>query len=214
MLEVVESGTAKNIKSELYPIAGKTGTAVTNYFKAGSESKNYQSSFAGFFPADNPKYSCIVTVYNPQQSGFYGADVAAPVFKKIADRCMRSEFTKTAVVNLEPKAILANELLPVGNKGFASDFENVFKHIGLPLHQSESGKWISTVTGEDGIYTAAWNYSQPGMPDLRGMGLRDAMYVMDYYGVKLIPQGKGKIVSQSTPPGVAVQNGVVQLYLE
>ena len=52
------------------------------------------------------------------------------------------------------------------------------------------------------------------MPDLRGMGLRDAMYVMDAYSVKLIPQGKGKIVSQSTPPGVAIHNSTVQLYLE
>jgi cell division protein FtsI (penicillin-binding protein 3) len=146
--------------------------------------------------------------------GYYGAEVAAPVFKKIADRCMRTEFTKTAVINNEPKAQLVSERLPVGNKGFASDFENVFKHIGLPLHNMESTNWISTVTGDDGIYTAAWSFDKNAMPDLRGMGLRDAMYVMDAYGIKLIPHGKGKIISQSTPAGVAIDNGLVELYLE
>ncbi len=214
MQEVVDNGTAENIKTESYSIAGKTGTAVTNYFHEGSESKNYQASLAGFFPTDAPKYSCIVVVYNPQQLGYYGAEVAGPVFKRIADRCMRAEFTKTAVVNLEPKSVLDNERLPIGNKGFASDFENVFKHIGLPYNNMESTNWISTVTGDDGIYTASWNYDNQSMPDLRGMGLRDAMYVMDAYNVKLIPQGKGKIVSQSTPPGVAIHNSTVQLYLE
>ena len=127
---------------------------------------------------------------------------------------MRNEFTKAAVINLEPKSILASERLPIGNKGYASDFENVFKHIGLPLNNLESNTWITTIAGEDGIYTASWNIDHQNMPDLRGMGLRDAMYVMDSYGVKIIPQGKGKIVSQSTPPGVAIHNGSVQLYLE
>ncbi len=214
MKEVVDHGTAKNIKCESYSIAGKTGTAVTNYFHEGSEAKNYQSSFAGFFPADQPKYSCIVIVYNPQQMGFYGAEVAAPVFKKIADRCMRNEFTKVAAINLEPKAVLATERLPIGNKGYATDFESVFKHIGLPLNNVESNQWITTVAGEDGIYTASWNFDQHNMPDLRGMGLRDAMYVMDSYGVKLVPRGRGKIISQSIPPGVAIHDGFVQLNLQ
>ncbi|MBK8451457.1 MAG: transpeptidase family protein [Saprospiraceae bacterium] len=212
--EVVEIGTAKNIKSEVYSIAGKTGTAVSNYFEKGFEKKNYQSSFAGFFPADDPKYSCIVVVYNPQESGFYGGEVAAPVFKKIADRCMRSEFSKVAVINRDPKSILGSEALPIGNKGFALDFEKVFKHIGLPITNLESSKWISTIAGEDGVYSRSWEFNSQRMPDLIGMGLRDAMYIMDIYGVQLIPHGKGKIRSQSISPGSAIQNRVIELYLE
>ena len=212
--EVVEIGTAKNIKSEVYSIAGKTGTAVSNYFEKGFEKKNYQSSFAGFFPADDPKYSCIVVVYNPQESGFYGGEVAAPVFKKIADRCMRSEFSKVAVINRDPKSILGSEALPIGNKGFALDFEKVFKHIGLPINNLESSKWISTIAGEDGVYSRSWEFNSQRMPDLIGMGLRDAMYIMDIYGVQLIPHGKGKIRSQSISPGSAIQNRVIELYLE
>ncbi|MFZ1298708.1 MAG: penicillin-binding protein [Saprospiraceae bacterium] len=214
MKQVVEKGTAKNIKSDVYSIAGKTGTAVSNYFEKGSEKKNYQSSFAGFFPADDPKFSCIVVVYNPQEAGFYGSEVAAPVFKRIADRCMRTVFTKTAAINLIPKSTPVNERLPVGNKGFAKDFEMVFKHIGLPLHQKEQAKWIETSTGEDGVYTVDWNFDGKLMPDLRGMGLRDAMYVMDGYGVKLIPHGIGKITTQSISPGLQISSKLVELYLE
>ncbi len=212
--DVVEYGTAKSIKNDVYTIAGKTGTAVTNYFHANNEIKNYQASFAGFFPADNPLYSCIVVIYNPQQMGYYGSEVAAPVFKRIADRCMRNEMMKYAVINKEPKAILTSEYLPVGNKGYASDFEYVFKQIGLPLHNPDSKSWVSTISGDDGIYANAVYINKNSMPDLRGMGLRDAMYVMDAYGIKLIPNGIGKIVSQSIPPGVAVHENLVQLYLE
>lgn len=214
MQNVVERGTADNIKTDAYPIAGKTGTAVTNYFYSDAESKNYQASFAGFFPADQPKYSCIVVVYNPKQMGYYGAEVAAPVFKKIADRCMRAEFTKTAVINLEPKEMPSNERLPLGNKGYAADFENLFKHIGLPLNLGDSDTWITTEAGDEGIYSASWDFEKMKMPDLRGMGLRDAMYVMDAFGVRLFPQGSGKVVSQSVAPGMEIKNELIQLYLE
>jgi len=214
MKRVVENGTAKNIKSDVYSIAGKTGTAVSNYFEKGSEKKNYQASFAGFFPADDPKFSCIVVVYNPQEAGFYGSEVAAPVFKRIADRCMRTVFTKTAAINLIPKPMPVNERLPVGNKGFAKDFEMVFKHIGLPFNHIQHSNWIATSTGEDGIYAVDWNFDKQLMPDLRGMGLRDAMYVMDGYGVKLIPHGIGKVTTQSISPGLQISSKLVELYLE
>ncbi|HEX5624591.1 MAG TPA: penicillin-binding transpeptidase domain-containing protein, partial [Saprospiraceae bacterium] len=214
LADVVEEGTAKNIKSEMFGMAGKTGTAVTNYFKEGSEHKNYQSSFAGYFPADQPKYSCIVTVYNPQQSGFYGGEVAAPVFRRIADRCMRSEFAKTAAVNLEPKEVLSDDRLPVGNKGFAADFKNVFRHIGLPMDQPSPSSWIATSAGEKGIEGGAWNFEPDVMPDLTGLGLRDAMFIMDAYGVKLLPVGQGKVVGQGITPGTAIRNRSVELYLE
>jgi cell division protein FtsI (penicillin-binding protein 3) len=212
--DVVLHGTAKDLQNDVYTIAGKTGTAVTNYFHATKETKSYQASFAGFFPAGNPLYSCIVVIYNPKQMGYYGSEVAAPVFKRIADRCMRNELMKYAVINDQPKVILTSELLPVGNKGYASDFVNIFKQIGMPLYRSDAKPWVTTVSGDDGIYTAAINLDRNRMPDLRGMGLRDAMYVMDAYGVKLIPNGMGKIVAQSIPPGVSVSDFPVQLFLE
>lgn len=86
---VVERGTARNIRSETFQMAGKTGTCQLNYWMA--DRRDYQASFAGYFPADNPQYSCIVVVNKPNPSlGYYGNLVAAPVFRDIADEVYRS----------------------------------------------------------------------------------------------------------------------------
>ncbi|MEY2963993.1 MAG: hypothetical protein RL754_1254 [Bacteroidota bacterium] len=93
---VVKQGTATNIFDEKNPVAGKTGTCQMNYWRKGG-GKDYQSSFAGYFPADNPKYSCIVVINKPNpQIGFYGNTVAGPVFKTIADE-VHSQMPQTAV---------------------------------------------------------------------------------------------------------------------
>lgn len=81
---VVKNGTGKGLYSADFSMAGKTGTAQVNYSKA---EMSYASSFVGYFPADQPKYSCIVVVHNPDKTkGYYGADVAGPVFKRIAQK--------------------------------------------------------------------------------------------------------------------------------
>ncbi|MEO8533844.1 MAG: penicillin-binding protein [Flavobacterium sp.] len=88
MLNVVKKGTASKLYSKDFSMAGKTGTAMVNYNKAGREGLYYASSFVGYFPADHPKYSCIVVVHKPNTSknNYYGADVAGPVFKRIAQK--------------------------------------------------------------------------------------------------------------------------------
>jgi len=213
MKAVVERGTARNIYTEHYGISGKTGTAVTNYFNKDAATKSYQGSFAGFFPSNDPVYSCIVVIYNPQKDLYYGGDVAAPVFKKIADRCMRSEFSKTAAINIEPKATLTNERLPVGNKGAIADFTTLFRMIGLPFEKQSAGTWVITYTGDQGIEAQITPVEDHVMPDLTGMGLRDACYLMDSFGGRLIPRGIGKIVHQNISPGTIVKRPVVEVIL-
>lgn len=85
---VVKKGTGSKLYSKDFSMAGKTGTAMVNYGKAGREGLYYASSFVGYFPADHPKYSCIVVVHKPNTSknNYYGADVAGPVFKRIAQK--------------------------------------------------------------------------------------------------------------------------------
>ena len=85
---VVKKGTGSKLYSKDFSMAGKTGTAMVNYGKAGREGMYYASSFAGYFPADHPKYSCIVVVHKPNtaNNNYYGADVAGPVFKRIAQK--------------------------------------------------------------------------------------------------------------------------------
>ena len=102
---VVKRGTGKDLYSKNFSMAGKTGTAQANYGKNGGSEKHYISSFVGFFPAENPKYSCIVVVHKPNTSGnnYYGADVAGPVFKRIAQKIFTDSPSTNEVTNLNKK---------------------------------------------------------------------------------------------------------------
>jgi cell division protein FtsI (penicillin-binding protein 3) len=99
---VVEHGTGRKLYAENFSMAGKTGTARTEYWEADWDTnRRYISSFTGYFPAENPKYSCIVVIHKPKaQTGYYGADVSGPVFKDIAQKIYLS---KSVINNIEHK---------------------------------------------------------------------------------------------------------------
>jgi cell division protein FtsI (penicillin-binding protein 3) len=105
MQNVVKKGTGSKLYSKDFSMAGKTGTAQANYAKNGGQDKHYISSFVGFFPAENPKYSCIVVVHKPNTSGnnYYGADVAGPVFKRIAQKIFTDSPSTNEIKNLNRK---------------------------------------------------------------------------------------------------------------
>ncbi|HLA55393.1 MAG TPA: penicillin-binding protein [Flavobacterium sp.] len=105
MQNVVKKGTGAKLYSKDFSMAGKTGTAQANYAKNGGSEKHYISSFVGYFPAENPKYSCIVVVHNPNTSknNYYGADVAGPVFKRIAQKIFTDAPSTNEVKNLNRK---------------------------------------------------------------------------------------------------------------
>jgi cell division protein FtsI (penicillin-binding protein 3) len=102
---VVKKGTGSKLYSKDFSMAGKTGTAQANYGKNGGSEKHYISSFVGFFPAENPKYSCIVVVHKPNTSGnnYYGADVAGPVFKRVAQKIFTDAPSTNEIKNLNKK---------------------------------------------------------------------------------------------------------------
>jgi len=102
---VVKKGTGSKLYSKDFSMAGKTGTAQANYGKNGGSEKHYISSFVGFFPAENPKYSCIVVVHKPNTSGnnYYGADVAGPVFKRVAQKIFTDAPSTNEIKNLNRK---------------------------------------------------------------------------------------------------------------
>ena len=105
MENVVKRGTAKSIYSKDFSMAGKTGTAQGNYGVNGGADKHYISSFVGFFPVDKPKYTCIVVVHKPStiNGNFYGADVAAPVFKRIAQKIFTDSPSSNTISNINKK---------------------------------------------------------------------------------------------------------------
>lgn len=200
---VVDTGTGRSIKSDLFPISGKTGTAVTNYFETGIEHKQYQASFCGFFPSDKPAYSCIVVIYNPTQGGYYGGQAAAPVFRKIADKCMRDLNQIATLVNDQPKPTLTSDFLPIGNYGYSADFKKLFEGIGLPYFNEGKSEWVRTIADKNGVLSLKQNLDWTKVPDLHGMGLRDALYLLDQQGVKAKVVGSGKVYWQSSEPGIA-----------
>ncbi len=105
MANVVKKGTAKALYSKDFSMAGKTGTAAAGYGTNGGSDKYYISSFVGYFPADNPKYSCIVVVHKPNtaNNNYYGADVAGPVFKRIAQKIFTDAPSTNEIKNINQK---------------------------------------------------------------------------------------------------------------
>ncbi len=136
MKKTVERGTAKNIYSKEFSMAGKTGTCQTEYW---IESGRYISSFAGYFPADNPKYSCIVVVNKPNKSiGFYGNVVAAPVFKEIAQKI----YSDTPVID--------EVILPKENSAtIEGDFQKYYAQV------NKNHKTVPNVKGMSGMDAVA-----------------------------------------------------------
>nr|WP_315186121.1 penicillin-binding protein [uncultured Flavobacterium sp.] len=104
---VVKRGTAKSLYTKEFPMAGKTGTAQLNYGNKSGSGMYYASSFVGYFPADHPKYSCIVVVHKPStvNNNYYGADVAGPVFKRIAQKIFTDAPSTNEIKNLDKKIL-------------------------------------------------------------------------------------------------------------
>ncbi|WP_309608738.1 penicillin-binding protein [Flavobacterium sp.] len=132
---VVKKGTGSKLYSKDFSMAGKTGTAAVNYAKNGGLDKYYASSFVGYFPADEPKYSCIVVIHKPStiNNNYYGADVAGPVFKRIAQKVFTDVPSTNQVKNLK-------KTYPKQDKNYVTYNNNVNKkHTSIPNLKGMSG---------------------------------------------------------------------------
>ena len=202
MLEgVVERGTAKNINDSFYKIAGKTGTAKK--VENGRYTNKYYTSFAGYFPAEQPRYSCIVVIDNPKGYKIYGSDVAAPVFKEVAD--------KIYALDLEMHDPYANGpeitgIFPVIQAGESEDLKSICNEFGVSNHASDDSKWVKAKIANNAI---AWKNVDPRkntVPDVRGMTLRDALYLLENSSLKVTYSGSGRVKEQSLLPGSSIKN--------
>jgi cell division protein FtsI (penicillin-binding protein 3) len=210
---VVVNGTGSNVATENFRIAGKTGTAQTNYGR-GDEYIGYQASFAGYFPADNPKYSIIVVIYNPDVStGYYGSAVAGPVFKEIAEKMYATKAINQKPINQHsPSWVKAK--LPASASGFANDFEHVFRSIGIQYEGDLNADWARFEPEEDQVSLINEAYPAGVVPNVKGMGLRDATYLLENAGLKVKSKGMGKVVSQSLRPGLKIDGQTIELRLD
>lgn len=191
---VVDEGTAREIKNTDYKIAGKTGTTVLNYAsRKEGEGKTYQASFVGFFPADNPKYSCIVVINEPKNGQVYGGKVAAPIFRELADKIYATD------IDLH-KALEADNIfidLPQVKSGSFQKASTVLKDLNIPFNNIRSN-YITTKTKSQNILFTESNIENSlksnKMPNLVGMNLSDALNILYRFGFSTEVYGYGKII--------------------
>jgi cell division protein FtsI (penicillin-binding protein 3) len=204
---VVDSahGTAhKVLYDPQYSIAGKTGTAVSANNKNGYSkgAKTYQASFIGYFPADQPKYTMAVVIQNSRDSKlWYGADVAGSVFKEISDKIYGRYLSTKQYSPPEHKDSLVYNYM-----GLRNDWNSIFSALRLPFSDSAvAGYWRAMqMKNNSGILNTPPNsMSTSGSvtPNVVGMGLKDAVYLLENMGLKVTALGRGRVVNQSMMAG-------------
>ncbi|SDL76553.1 cell division protein FtsI (penicillin-binding protein 3) [Daejeonella rubra] len=202
---VVTEGTGKGIASPLYRIAGKTGTAqVADANKGYRVDKKYQASFCGYFPADNPKYSLIVVVNNPRKGTYYAASVAGPVFREIADRVYASDVNMYDA--LKDQKFAGNLKMPESKTGEKKATQNVYKAFGIKALFAANSDYVMVDTN-NGIANKEVKLIEGSVPDVSGMGLKDALYVLGNSGLKTLVRGSGRVVKQSLLAGTRFAKG-------
>ena len=210
---VVDSahGTGHRILFDsLYSISGKTGTAVSALDNKGYNKGNkiYQASFIGYFPSESPKYSIAVVIQNSRESKFiYGADVAGRVFKEISDRI----YGRYIHNNKIRFAGLLTDSAAYRYAGTMKDLNAIFSFMKMNYYDSSvSGTWRNAqmVANSSALVSPGINGLPASiMPDVVGMGLKDALYLLENRGMKVSILGKGKVISQSLAAGSTVSNG-------
>jgi cell division protein FtsI (penicillin-binding protein 3) len=213
---VVEVGTARKLKTEEYTFAGKTGTAQINYKRLSGETRvgGYQASFVGYFPADNPVYSCIVVVNNPRVHGNYGSEVAGPVFRRIADECFGAEIQLHDPLPYASARSMDGPLLPEYAIAYQEDLSDLVDHFKLPHYGEPETELAVLQTREDSLILAGKTLPEDVVPVVTGMGLKDALYVLENRGLRVRTEGFGKVARQSLYPGTKIRGQEITLYLQ
>lgn len=208
---VVERGTAKNIRGSHYKIAGKTGTAK-KVKEGGGYKREYYTSFCGYFPAKNPKYSCIVVIDNPKGYRQYGSDVAAPVFKEIADKIYALDIKMHEPLPGEFE--MEKGIFPVIQAGRHEDLKMICNELGIANHSYTEEEWVRAQRSTNYVKWRANEISPQLVPNVTGMTLRDALYILENNGLKVRHKGIGRVKSQSYQPGAkAVKGSTITLKL-
>lgn len=202
-----DGGTGYSLfKNSVYQVAGKTGTALVANGKRGYADHIYQSSFAGYFPANDPKYSCIVVIKNkPFAKKYYGGAVAGPVFKEVADKlyALQAEEKRPE----QPVPVLADSSLYL-YAGMAADIKKILGDIGMRYSDSSGKSEYNLMAGVNyRPVVKGKTISKNQMPDVKGMGLKDVLYLLENRNVKVQAKGKGRVVAQSVNAGMPLAKG-------
>ena len=213
--QVVSLGLGKKAGSPNFKVAGKTGTAQVSKGAGGYKSgiTNYLVSFAGYFPADNPRYSCIVCI---QKSGLpaSGGSMSGKVFHDIAEGIM-AQSLKLDVKDAKDSASIFVPDVKNGNV-LAADY--VLTHLGIKTNTNWSGSYANgnpiwgkaeRIGSRSIKLIKEKQYGKSTVPDITGMGARDAIFCMESRGIRTRIHGRGKVIKQSLMPGTPAKKGSI-----
>ncbi len=205
---VVKRGTGSALQSAYFDIAGKTGTALVlnedqRYGENGE--KKYQASFAGYFPANDPIYSCIVVISAPTHE-IYGAKVSGTVFSAIANKVYASSLQYHNPVN---RGQTSADRIPISLDGNRFDLLTSYRALNIPFKSDTDSKWVHTAAVEERVEVSRRSADKTKVPDVRGMSAKDAVYLIESTGMSARVEGYGRVVKQSIKPGTTPQAGVV-----
>lgn len=202
---VVQRGTGKALNSTYFDIAGKTGTARILGQNNNYDDNRYLASFAGYFPADNPIYSCIVVVTGPTED-IYGAVVSGTVFTAIANKVYASSLVYHRPVN---EGARRKKEVPGTKVGNREDILELFNRFRIP-YTSFTDKDYSVVREENGKAIIEQRYvGRETVPNVIGMTAKDAVCLIESAGMNVRMEGFGRVVSQSIKAGAQAAPGVV-----
>lgn len=204
---VMLNGTGRKIKLP-FAVAGKTGTSQTNYSDKSASRTKYQSSFAGYFPANNPKYTCLVMVNNPTKNGFYGSKVAGPVFREIALKCMNR------IPEYVESEIETSNSIPKYRRGYNLDYENILTQLNMPYNSIHGSEFSILTSTNDTLELKGQATSNEKVPNVESMTLRDALYLLENKGYEVVSSGLGRVVDQIPKPGEYAKENRIQITLK
>ncbi len=207
---VVQNGTGKNASSKYFPVAGKTGTAQLSQGAGGYKSgrQTHMVSFCGYFPADNPQYSCIVSI-RTDGGAAGGATWAAPVFHEISEKVMASRNIRDVKEAFDSTRQFIPKVLP----GDLAKAGTVLKGLGKKNLMSRIDRAVAdtvwgSVSSDSGRYVMKHvEYAEGLVPDVRGMGASDALYLLEKMGMRVNISGVGKVKSQSLQKNTRYRRG-------
>ena len=192
--EVFISGSARNVRSDVVTMGGKTGTAQIASSSGYQKAKMYNASFVGHFPAMKPEYSIYVMVNKPSNGIFYASYVAAPVFSEVAKKIFTISVKKEVVDSLIYK--------PNYHAGFFKDIKIINNQLGYIMDENSSADFVRV--NSNNSMTEDVVVEEGKMPDFRNFGVKDAVYVSELLGLKPIVAGRGRVVEQSPKPGAVI----------
>ncbi len=212
---VVNKGTAYNKENGNLPytFAGKTGTAIIqrgeDYYQGGA--KVYRASWCGYFPAEKPKYSCYVVIIRPQGNMIYGAQLALPVFKDLANKIYATTTNIHKDVR-ETFTSFSNDL-PQVTKTYKSNVKTILDQVGISSHLENDSinemetNWLNIQQEDNSLALFPVINKPKQMPDVKGMSAKDALYLLESKGLKVSLIGCGRVKQQSVKAGSILSKG-------